>query len=307
MKFEYISKNKIFILGAGASVDYGLPTWIQLNPLIEGFLGELKNLQYPHREEILEWIKLIGEKEKYQTLDDCIFHETSSVKYKENGQDIELAIFGILKILFTRLYKKNNSWIKNLNEKIRRREGLDWSDIFFINYNYDNVLSDNILDFSYLPKTDRERLYRERIEELSEVEIPCLYPHGLFEYSDRGFLLEQSDTINSHNETILESVSCHHSRVHEIIFSVSLDEVNLYILGLGGGLEINLNNIFFSDVKRIKNIYITIRKDPGIPEKEHENKKKSIISFLTKKFDIEKENILIHNDCTELIEKCFSS
>lgn len=305
-------KNKIFILGAGASVDYGLPVWSDLALLIKNYLESEKGRSNQYKKEILEWLDLIGEDKKYKTLDECIYNESSSSKYKENGQDIEFEIFRILKETFSTLYKKEISWIKNLNEKIRKQEGVDWRNLFFINYNYDNVLADNILDFNYLSKTERERIYRDRISNLDYIrhhqsyeKIPCLYPHGLFEYSDRGFLNEESDTINSHDDSIPKTVSCYHSKPHEINFSVNSQGVDLYILGLGGGLEINFNNMTFSDVSKIKNIHITIRPSPDRSKQENDKHKKDVIEFLKEKFNLPEENIKSHEDCISLIEDCF--
>lgn len=306
-------KNKIFILGAGASVDYGLPVWNDLASLIRDYLGGEKGKNDQYKKEILEWLDLIGQDKKYKTLDECIYYESSSAKYKENGQDIEFEIFRILKEIFNTLYKKEISWIKNLNEKIRKQEGVDWHRLFFINYNYDNVLADNILDFSYLSKTERERIYRERINDLDFIrhrsdheKIPCLYPHGLFEYSGRGFLNEESDTINSHDASIPEAVSCYHSKQHEINLSANTQGVDLYILGLGGGLKTNLDRIVFSDISKIKNIHITIRSNPDRSKQENDKRKGEVIDFLKEKFNLQEENIKSHEDCVSLIEACFS-
>ncbi|MBI5004512.1 hypothetical protein HZC00_05480 [Candidatus Kaiserbacteria bacterium] len=304
------TQNKIFILGAGASVDYGLPTWKDLTGLIQTFFLEPENFQNKYKKEILEWMDLVGEGKKYKTIDECIYNETSSVRYKENGQDIELEIFRILKKMFSRLYKKEEAWIKNLNEKIRKKEGVDWNEISFINFNYDNVLADNILDFSYLSKTDRERIHRERVESLRQVrnyadwmKIPCLYPHGLFEYTDN-FLYEVSDTINSHNNAILESVSCYHGKKHEVVFHSKVPEISLYILGLGGGIGPNLKNILLSerDISKIKNIHVTVKREDTVSEKKYEDQKTGVIDFLTQQYSLQKKDVIIYNNCVELIE-----
>lgn len=308
-------KNKVFILGAGASVDYGFPVWNDLTLLIKNYLDGEKGKDAQYKKEILEWLDLIGEGEdkKYRTLDECIYHESSSHSYKENGQDIELEIFRILKEIFSSLYDpKKISWIKNLNEKIRIKEGIDWNDIFFVNYNYDSVLANNILNFGYLPKTDRERIHRERIIDLDHVsqradyqKIPCLYPHGLFEYSERGFLREESDTINSHDDSIPETVSCYHSKKHEIYFSTHSTSIDLYILGVGGGLRVNLDNLIFNDISKIKNIYITIKPNPIKTKQENDKYEKETISFLKEKFNLSDKNIIMYEDCVSLIEGCF--
>lgn len=307
-------KNKIFILGAGASVDYGLPVWNNLSSLIKNYLNSEEGKSNQFNKEILEWLDLIGEDKKYKTLDECIFYESSSDKYKENGQDIEFEIFRILKEIFTTLYDATKiSWIKNLNDKIRKQEGIDWRNILFINYNYDSVLADNILNFNYLTKTERERIYRERINNLSYIcnqdsynKIPCLYPHGLFDHSDRGFLYEQSDTINSYDDSLLQTVSCFHGKKHDIIFHPSSEGVDLYILGLGGGLTINLKKLIFSDIGKIKNVYITIKPSSNKTKQENDKIRKDVINFLKDEFNLQDDNIKTYDDCVSLIDNCFS-
>ena len=305
-------KNKIFILGAGASVDYGLPVWANLSSLISDYLGGETGKSSQYKKEISEWLDLVGEDKKYKTLDECIYYESSSLKYKENGQDIEFEIFFILKGIFEKLYKKKESWIKNLNEKIRKKEGVDWYNLFFINFNYDNVLADNILDYSYLSKTERERIYRSRIIELNGIlnlsawqRIPCMHPHGLFDFSGRGFLYEQSDTINNHDDSLLQAVSCYHGKNHEIIFSKDLQGADLCILGLGGGLKINLENLIWNDISKINNIHVTVKPNANKTKQENEKVKKDIVSFLKDKFSLQEDNIKSYDDCVSLIDNCF--
>lgn len=308
-------KNKVFILGAGASVDYGLPVWGSLGSLVKDYLDSEKGKDNIYKKEILEWLDLIGEDKMYDSIDECIYKETSSIKYKENGQEIEFEIFLILKVIFRELYNKETSydketsWIKKLNEKIRKKEGIDWGDLFFVNYNYDSVLADNILDFSYLSKTERERLYRERLNSLHKNvfhhKIPCFHPHGLFNFSSTSYLNEESDTINSHDVSIPNTVSCYHGKKHEIVFSGHSRYVNLYILGLGGGLKINLDNLIFNNVTNINNIYITIRRNSNKTKQENEIAKRDIINFLKEKFGLEEDNIKSYEDCVSLIDETF--
>lgn len=67
-------------------------------------------------------------------------------------------------------------WIRALNKKILSNN-LE-SKLAFINYNYDDVLERNLLDFSYLPAKHRILNYAPRLERLSKAAIDVFYPHG---------------------------------------------------------------------------------------------------------------------------------
>lgn len=305
-----VNQNKIFILGAGSSVEYGLPTWSSLNKLIEDYL--VKNPDSEFKSEILNWISLVGVGKKYDTIDKCIYEESTSRKYKENGTLIENKIFDILEEIFRKIYKENDFWwISLLNEKIRKKSGINIGDIFFINYNYDSVLSNNILNFSYLTQKQRliDRVRLDEIELISKkpehYRIPCLYPHGRFEFGENNYLYERIDTIKNHDYTMSQWVSCYDGKEHTIAFSHP--ENNLYILGLGGGLKINLKKLIFQDNINIANIYITVRKEKNTPEKDYQKNKNEVIDFLVSHYGIQKEKVYVFNDCAELIEKCFSN
>src|SRR3989338_6855626 len=171
----------IFILGAGASVDYGLPTWKELDNLI----------------------KKIGEDGKYKTIDECIMLESVSKDYHNNGHEIEDEIFKIIKDVFEEVYRENGTgWIRQLNEIIKdnKNMGLE-NNIAFVNYNYDNVLDKNFLNFDYLPTKYKLFNFKDRLGILSKVEISCLYPYGYFpsEYNSP-YIHKEAETIKSNNK-----------------------------------------------------------------------------------------------------------
>src|SRR6267154_758181 len=173
------AKN-IFVLGAGSSVEYGLPVWNELGLRMKEKINNDQTNSYKYKKQILKWIDKVGEDKQYKTLDECIFNESVSLEHHTDGVEVENEIFSIIKDIFSDLYRKENGvWIKNLNQKILENTTLRLEQqITFINYNYDQVLEDNLLDYEYLPTKHRRLSYKPRLDSLSNFVIRTLYPHG---------------------------------------------------------------------------------------------------------------------------------
>lgn len=297
MQIDLNYKEHILILGAGASVDYSLPVWGNLSNLIRNKVNNDKESKYGNKKEILNWLNKIGDDKKYKTIDECIKFESVSKEYHDNGADIENEIFAIIKDVFDEVYLGNDEgWILKLNEKIREnKEARIGQKLFFINYNYDDVLDKNFLNFDYLPEKLKELNYRIRLEELSRLKINCFHPHGFFKSnlldSDSNHIVKMARTIKSNNKKYIDAVSCYESDEHTL---TGQENLNLYILGLGGGLETNLNNIKFENP--ISEIHITIK---------NEKMKDKMINFLSDKFKIAPMEIKIYKDCNDLIDNYF--
>lgn len=305
MRFNLDTNTRhLFILGAGASVDYNLPTWLELKDLLKDRIETSSDTKYEFRKEMQEWLAMVGPKDthKYQTIDECITKE--SVNYHENGTEVENEIFDMMSQVFEERYRDNEQgWIRLLNKAIIDDDKSIEDQLAFINYNYDSVLEKNFLNYSYLSKKERVITYSERLERLSQVSVECLHPHGHFGNTE-GNLKKIKETAKTGKDGFIDAVSCHESKRHTVasletrhpitkqIFTTP--PVTLYILGLGGGLEINLRNTNFR--LRISKIHIT---DKGNKRREE------IESILTKVFKIDANNIVVHGDCQSLITNCF--
>ena len=292
-----ISHNKkhIFILGAGSSKDYCMPTWNELSEKVTNYIKQDTDNKYKYKSEIHDWLKMLSDN-KYLTIDECISNE--SVNFRDKGDEIENEIFTIFKDIFIESYKPNNEgWIKILNIKILQKYNLEDS-LFFINYNYDQVLEDKLLNFEFLSSKETRHTYRERISPLSTYKnyINALYPHGnLFtknDFQDGSKLRKIIKTIKTGDEVHHDAISCHDSKYYTFtITPFDNTDRELYILGLGGGLKVNLEKLGFDEIN-VSNIHITITD----PKDDNE-----IIGFLCNKFLVESDKVKVYRNCVDLI------
>lgn len=299
MKLDFDYRNNVFILGAGASKDYGLPIWKELDSLIKERLKGTGSNQYSRAKDILIWLYKIGERNEYKTIDECIEKESVSGIYHSDGDTVENELFRSIKDIFNEVYVENNEgWITRLSDKILRQPGRFEEKIAFISYNYDDILEKNLLRFEYLPGKHSRLNYKSRLDQLSKARVPVLYAHGNFyskpEVSQNSHTERHFRTIKSDVSGYIDAVSCYESYNHEIDHSVYANALNLYILGLGGGLRFNLSKLSIN--QPVSQIFVTISNASDDEE---------VIKFLNTKFKVSAENISIYRDCTNLIEKCF--
>ncbi len=294
-----VTKENILILGAGASVPYGLPTWNNLSRLIKEKVGNDKQSIYSNKKEIIDWVDKVGSGKKYETLDKCIELESVSKEYHLNGHEIEDQIFRVIRDIFKESYKdSDDGWIRILNESIlhERRDNLE-SRIAFINYNYDDVLDKNLLNFEYLPAKKRILKSKDRLGFLSQMSIPVLHPHGHFPFEKGSThiprLYKQSNTMKSADKNYIDVVSCYESERHYVKRNGQYP-IKIYLLGLGAGLQINLDNIEFAN--KVSEVHVTVKDT---------NLKATVVAFLSQKFKIPESEIKVYSTCDDLINACF--
>lgn len=297
MDFSISYRNNIFILGAGASKDYGLPTWKELDSKIKSKLKNSGTTHYSQARDVLKWLEKVGDENEYKTIDECIEKESIKGPYRENGDLIENELFMVMKDIFDEVYKNNDSgWITKLNNKILHRSSDHLENkMAFVSYNYDNVLEKNFLNFNYLPGKHQRLNHRDRLSYLANTVVPVLYAHGNLylnsEIPQPSHTERVLKTMKTGAEGYIDAVSCYESHEHGISHNVNADLLNLYIMGLGGGLMFNLSKLHI--YQKISNIYVTISNS----DNDH-----GILDFLAKKFKIPLEKIFVFRTCNELID-----
>ncbi len=139
----------VFVLGAGASVDYGLPVWDKLKELLieEITINGAVVISSDVTNRLLRKLEDIGPGRTYETVDEMI------AKFDDDeASEITGPIFDVVKRVFNlRARTKSVGWIetfmdKNNVEILLGNETSGYPSVF-INFNYDTLLLSKIVRF----------------------------------------------------------------------------------------------------------------------------------------------------------------
>ena len=187
MNNKYIN---IFVLGAGASVDYGLPVWSELRELLIEYLNKnTASIISPDvSNRFLHELQQIGTDKKYATVDEMIS------KFPDDDAEIldpTEAIFDVVgKIFKSKVRTESVGWIETFVKKdnleiLLNNEASNTSSVF-INFNYDTLLLSKIVQF-FKKKYERapeRKMWKKQTGRAYETEFKncaknILHPHGI--------------------------------------------------------------------------------------------------------------------------------
>ena len=295
----------IFILGAGASKDYGLPLWEELQSLLLKHIKNKVGTDADVRQTLLKELRNIGESKKYKTVDKMI----SEVAKRKNGSEAEDVLFGCMGEIFEESRSNTdteNDWIEDF---IRGRDhhltalltnSKTEDSTMFVNFNYDTVFLLKVIGF-FRDKYESTSPEDRRAHETNTGQAKSGYgncvkdifhPHGIFIPENRDLLKIGNECCyptcgtfrdpGTGNKRRSNPVSCHDAeqqftfskikeRVTELMGTGAVT-IRLTFLGVGPqSLKFNVDKIFSDTDKSslpIRNISYTCFKDCDQPKYE---------------------------------------
>ena len=180
----------IFVLGAGASADYGLPMWAELRDLLIAHIGGRRSeTSSDISATLLAGLFQVGENKKYETIDKMI----SEISKKTANLSVLEELFKSVKEIFKlKLIDNKHGWIETFIEKNNLNALLDTTvsnnDGVFINFNYDDILVSRIVTFfdkehtMTAPEVSwdwRTKTGRDFEDKFSQCLGDVFHPHGM--------------------------------------------------------------------------------------------------------------------------------
>ena len=332
MNTKYVN---VFVLGAGASVDYGLPVWCELSDLLIHHIEENKaTISSADMSIFLGELGQIGTCKKYRTVDELIstfsrettdFAKTTAALFKE-----------VKTILEQRVRPESIGWIetfvrKNNLESLLNNAASNNPSVF-INFNYDTVLLMNIIEFFKIIFLNT--LNTERAEWVAQSGLDfekrfrycardIFHPHGVLYLFDKGEIKIGENTscypttktfINAHtsgdgppvNTTrggVDNAISCHDA-YEQFTFSDIKKRIDDLARGGEGTAEIRLillgvgpDSLAFNLDKIFGEEAFDVRQVHYTCKKKDE---KHVYEQYLNRFEAATES---YEDCQELVEK----
>lgn len=226
--------KELFILGAGASVPYGLPTWIELQQILATMVNDERSKENYSGEQLDQMEEFLKFTEEFPTIDEAIPKYVIKIGSSTAAHDFEDVIFSLLATKFkeidydTRVRKTaGDRWLYKL---LKKSMGRSFSDPYFmnkvfLNYNYDRILQTELTNF-----------YRERLEENPERRELNVLEGLQIKLSSQDKNILNGDVCDNLEAVIQENENALSTKKDQVAMIVDREEKNYNKFG---------NNIFY--------------------------------------------------------------
>lgn len=191
--------TELFILGAGASVPYGIPAWQEIHDIVEQMVINERSKENYNNEQLGHMDKFLQFSTEFSTIDEAIWKYAFVLGDDENAFDFEDIVFSFLATHFKRVdYQRrvvdaeDNRWLQQL---FSQGKAMNFADPFmtnkvFVNFNYDRILQTEVQEF----RAKCLALHPDRVE-LAQLQAEYDLLTG-----------QNKEVINSDDSDILDSV-----------------------------------------------------------------------------------------------------
>ena len=335
MSTKYVN---VFVLGAGASVDYGLPVWRDLRELLIEDIKKngLSGFSIGASNRFLNELEQIGPGNKYETVDEVISNFDDE---KVVFPGTTVAIFEVVKKVFnSRAIAEGPGWIETFvnqnNMEILLTNEVSNYPTVFINFNYDTLLLSKIVQFFKLKceSASKSEIKQWRIQHGADSDFgekfqhcakDIFHPHGILYLCEsdemrigqktschptsktfrnaqtRGASLD----ISRINIGVDNAISCHDAHDHFTFIEIK-QRLNHLARGSQGILEIRLILLGVGPDSLAFNLDKIFRAEAFDVRQVHytctKEDEKHVYEQYLNKFEAATES---YEDCQELVEK----